>query len=311
MRAFSPSLVTSRFRFPERPRFESAARSRALARSLWVRRGSARGTIRLRGRAAGQPVNRDIYVDLPAAQPQHDALASLWARKKIDDLMAQDFAGLQSGNPKKELKEAITQLGLEYRLMTQFTSFVAVEELTVTVGGEPKRIDVPVEMPEGVSYEGVFGEAGAGYGGIGFGAGAASGRLLAPAAPGKMKMSRAQTRADEAVSVDAATAGLSPEEAKRWQVRAKLHPEVAVLYDKLTSEKNPRLEAAFIRDGKASLQVFLRDISPETLAQLKQLGFEVLVEATTGNVLIGRLPTENLAKLAELEAVRYLAPQTL
>jgi len=57
------------------------------------------------------------------------------------------------------------------------------------------------------------------------------------------------------------------------------------------------------------VQVFLRDTSPETLAKLKTLGFEVLVEATTGNVVIGRLPAANLAKLAELEAVRYLAPQ--
>src|SRR5262249_52043745 len=45
----------------------------------------------------------------------------------------------------------------EYRLMTQFTSFVAVEETVVTDGGQPRRIDIPVEMPEGVSHQGVFG----------------------------------------------------------------------------------------------------------------------------------------------------------
>src|SRR5262249_43556353 len=56
------------------------------------------------------------------------------------------------------VREAITQIGLEYRLMTQFTSFVAVEETIVTDGGQPRRIDVPVEMPEGVSREGVFGD---------------------------------------------------------------------------------------------------------------------------------------------------------
>jgi len=41
--------------------------------------------------------------------------------------------------------------------MTQFTSFVAVEETVRTEGGVPRRIDVPVEMPSGVSYEGIFG----------------------------------------------------------------------------------------------------------------------------------------------------------
>ncbi|MCI0403246.1 MAG: VIT and VWA domain-containing protein [Acidobacteria bacterium] len=44
--------------------------------------GPARGTLRLRGRAAGQPVNRDISVDLPADEPRHGALMALWARKK-------------------------------------------------------------------------------------------------------------------------------------------------------------------------------------------------------------------------------------
>jgi TonB family protein len=71
--------------------------------------------------------------------------------------MSQDYAGIQNDDPQPDVREAITQLGLEYRLMTQFTSFVAVEEMTVTDGGQPRRIDVPVEMPEGMSYEGVFG----------------------------------------------------------------------------------------------------------------------------------------------------------
>jgi len=43
--------------------------------------------------------------------------------------------------------------------MTQFTSFVAVEERVTNEGGKPKTIQVPVERPEGVSYEGVFGTA--------------------------------------------------------------------------------------------------------------------------------------------------------
>ena len=72
--------------------------------------------------------------------------------------MGQDFNGMQQGTMRPDLKETITSLGLEYRLMTQFTSFVAVEEMIVTDGGTPRRIDVPVEVPEGVSREGVFGE---------------------------------------------------------------------------------------------------------------------------------------------------------
>ena len=122
--------------------------------------GAARGVIRLRGKMAGQNFVKEIPIELPESQTEHDVLATLWARTRIDDLMSQDYAGMQNGSAKPDVQEAITQLGLEYRLMTQFTSFVAVEEMTVTDGGQPRRIDVPVEMPEGVSREGVFGEEG-------------------------------------------------------------------------------------------------------------------------------------------------------
>ena len=55
--------------------------------------------------------------------------------------------------------------------MTQFTSFVAVEEMIVTDGGQPRRIDVPVEVPEGVNRAAVFGEENSQ---VGFGRGAAT-----------------------------------------------------------------------------------------------------------------------------------------
>src|SRR5262245_11469844 len=119
---------------------------------------SARGVIRLRGNLAGQNFVKEIPVELPESQTEHDSMATLWARTRIDDLMSQDYAGIQNDDPQPDVREAITQLGLEYKLMTQFTSFVAVEEMTITEGGQPRRIDVPVEMPEGVSHEGVFGD---------------------------------------------------------------------------------------------------------------------------------------------------------
>jgi Ca-activated chloride channel family protein len=113
--------------------------------------GHASGTVKLRGKMGGRDFVREIPVNLPEAESEHDVLATLWARTRIDDLMSQDYSGAQSGNMKDGLKETITQLGLEYRLMTQFTSFVAVEEMVVTDGGQPRRVDVPVELPEGVS----------------------------------------------------------------------------------------------------------------------------------------------------------------
>ncbi len=119
---------------------------------------AAIGTITLRGKRAGAPFERSIAVNFPASEKHHDVLGTLWASQKLEHLMAEDWSGMQYGEPQGDLKQRITQLGLEHRLMTQFTSFVAVEEKTVTEGGEVKTVQVPVEMPQGVSYEGVFGD---------------------------------------------------------------------------------------------------------------------------------------------------------
>jgi Ca-activated chloride channel family protein len=116
--------------------------------------------LRLRDKSGSDDFVRDLRIPLPEIEPRHEVLAKLWARKRIDAIMAEDFAGMQQGNPRPDVREAIIELGLSHRLMTQFTSFVAVEEQMVTEGGQPKRIEVPVEMPEGVSYQGVFGVSG-------------------------------------------------------------------------------------------------------------------------------------------------------
>src|ERR1700682_5657020 len=68
--------------------------------------GNGRGTIRLKGKVSGRDFVRDIPVDFSSAQ-QHDVLATLWARTRIDDLMSQDFKGAQQGNMKDDVKQSI------------------------------------------------------------------------------------------------------------------------------------------------------------------------------------------------------------
>jgi len=128
--------------------------------------GGGTGFVRLRGRANGNEVVRDLTLPLPESEPRHEALGQLWARQRIEDLMRTDYAGIQHGNLQPEIREAITALGLLHALMTQFTSFVAVEEKAVAEGGKTRRIDVPVEMPEGVSHEGIFGPPSSGVTGV-------------------------------------------------------------------------------------------------------------------------------------------------
>jgi Ca-activated chloride channel family protein len=114
-------------------------------------KGAIEGVITLRGLTGQGPFLRRIPLHPPSEPEPHAALASLWARAKVADLMTQDLAGLQSGNMRDNLKQAITDLGVRYRLLTQFTSFVAVEEDRRTEPGKLTQVSVPVEKPDGVS----------------------------------------------------------------------------------------------------------------------------------------------------------------
>jgi TonB family protein len=98
----------------------------------------------------------------------------------------------------------------------------------------------------------------------------------------------------------------------KQQLRDKLHPAVIAVIERLKNKdvKPGAEELKFTRDGKAEIQVWLTDKSAETLEQLKKLGFEAILDPQSSKLIIGRLPIERLEALAELPAVRYIAPQT-
>ena len=103
----------------------------------------------------------------------------------------------------------------------------------------------------------------------------------------------------------------SPEELKRRELLSKMNPSIAAVIERLKNRGQPTLdEARFVRNGKAEIQVWLSDKSPETITQLKELGFEVVLDPKSSKIIIGRVPIEKLAALAELKTVRYVAPIT-
>ena len=311
--------------------------------------GNGRGTIRLNGKMSGRDFVREIPIDFSSPQT-HDVLATLWARTRVDDLMSQDFNGAQRGAMKEDVKQSIVQLGLDYRLMTQFTSFVAVEEMIVTDGGQPRRIDVPVEVPEGVNRQMVYGgesetlriSAGAYNGGAfanmptamaqtvtvtrsgsrsaksnpsqgGGGAGSAGGQGsgVAGVAANVPPSARASSTLIREADKTEVVRSLSPEEQKRAELQSKFHPSVLAVIERLKA-RNPIAsanETKFIHNGKAEIQIWFTDKSAETMAKLKEIGFEVVLDPKTAKMVIGRLPIEKLAALAELKSVRYIAPQ--
>jgi hypothetical protein len=90
----------------------------------------------------------------------------------------------------------------------------------------------------------------------------------------------------------------------------KLHRAIFAIVQKLKKkEALSSEENALIHDGKAELQVWLTEKTDENMAQLKELGFEVVSETKDSKIVIVRLPVEKLEALAKLKFVKYVAPQ--
>ena len=298
----------------------------------------ANGTVRLKGTRAGGPFSRDIALAFSSTTPPFDALAGFWARRRIDDLMSQDWLGMQNGAMKPGLKEQITQLGLDYRLMTQFTSFVAVEDKVVTKNGQPQRVEVPVEMPEGVSHEGVFGEqkqydmyqaagvVGGMPGGIaaGSGGGMGAGIMTRSLSTYAMKTQVSPTpppppgASPVQVPSVATPKGKSqgdhltdaPTNAERRALESKLQPAVLAALDCFRTSTNGAASCTNVHSGKVEIMVWFADNAPaDARSQLQALGFGFTKGPVAQNVVAGILSAEKLDELAKLPFVKFVSFQ--
>ena len=111
------------------------------------------GSLQIKGMTAGGYPYEKVF-NLTEIIPQNNpAIAQLWGRARIKNLTKEMY-----GYETKAGVEAVTETALSYQLLSPYTAFVAVsEEVRVNQEGEKVTVDVPVEMPDGVSHEGIFG----------------------------------------------------------------------------------------------------------------------------------------------------------
>jgi len=113
--------------------------------------GPAKGTIYINGRVGARQVSIPVEVKLPEKEERNECLGAIWARKRIADIEK----ALLTKPDDKELNQFGTDLALQFNLMSRWTAFVAVDESRIVGNGQPLKVMQPVEMPEGVSREGV------------------------------------------------------------------------------------------------------------------------------------------------------------
>lgn len=119
-------------------------------------KGDPGGTIEVTGKTAGGKFAKSIAVTPALLSKQNNALRYLWAREKIRYL-----ADLNKLDKKDERVKEITKLGLAYSLLTDYTSFVAVDK-KVRADGKVVTVKQPLPLPQGVSDYAVGGRAGSG-----------------------------------------------------------------------------------------------------------------------------------------------------
>jgi Ca-activated chloride channel family protein len=110
-------------------------------------RGKATGTISLTGYTGRQKIyNRDLNVIDYKPDKSNQALTYLWARHRI--ALLGDYNHLRESD--ERIRE-ITQLGLDYNLLTNYTSFVAIDSEIRNKDGESTTVKQPLPLPQGVS----------------------------------------------------------------------------------------------------------------------------------------------------------------
>ena len=109
-------------------------------------RGKSEGTIALSG-ITGEGTYED-FIDVAKVKPSeaNAALRYFWARHRITVLS--DYNRLRSDDMRIR---KVTELGLQYNLLTAYTSFVAVDSEARNIEGKPAAVKQSLPLPEGVS----------------------------------------------------------------------------------------------------------------------------------------------------------------
>lgn len=104
---------------------------------------SIKGAVKLEGVTATAPWSRTLRVK---DTPSSGGIATLWARRKITSLQDEQAMGANI----ETIKQAIVDVALNHRLVSKYTSFVAVEETISRAKDSPlKKRPVPNAAPKG------------------------------------------------------------------------------------------------------------------------------------------------------------------
>ncbi len=116
-------------------------------------KGKPKGKINLTGDSGEGEYKVSLDVGSTAPVKSNIGLKYLWARETIR--LLDDYTSL--GRSTEEHVRKITDLGLKYNLLTNYTSFIAIDSEIRNEGGNVTTVKQPLPLPEGVSNYAVGG----------------------------------------------------------------------------------------------------------------------------------------------------------
>jgi Ca-activated chloride channel homolog len=110
-------------------------------------RGSSNGKLILSGNTGKGKIEKVVDINDDLISASNSAIRYLWAREKIKII-----SDLGAESMDEKAVKATTDLGLKYNLLTEYTSFIAVDKKeVVTKNGELVTVEQVSPMPSGVS----------------------------------------------------------------------------------------------------------------------------------------------------------------
>ena len=112
------------------------------------------GKLHVTAREGNEPYESTIEFDASKGT-FHPGITTLWARQSVEEMMDQWRRADEKS--RAEIRIGIIAHAVRYRLVTRFTSLVAVEHVVVNPAGQANTVAVPTELPANWDMNKVFG----------------------------------------------------------------------------------------------------------------------------------------------------------
>ena len=109
---------------------------------MYVKLAEKTDTVTIQGEYEGRYWQQDV---VPNWNASHEGVGTLWARQKIEYLMDE---AVRQGNS-DQFRQEITLLAIHYKIMSRYTSFVAVDKTPSRLQSNLVKRDIPNSMPAG------------------------------------------------------------------------------------------------------------------------------------------------------------------